>query len=187
MVAQVMFLSPLPRLRGLLQRCWGQLEHGLLPSFSRSQSPPWGPALALQAPAFLPQPINDTSESNEVPGLLDSILWMAAPKSRHTIEVNRLKVIIKFLNIDVCPECGNLKQKHVLCGYCYAKVKGETQQIRLEMRKKERGPFSAPSVETVVLYDGEKPTEKDEGKRIVEGARKRLSWFSKLILCSHCH
>lgn len=80
-------------------------------------------------------------------------------------------------NIDVCPECGNLKLKHVLCSYCYAKVKAETQQIRKEIGKKEGGPFNAPTVETVVLYDGEKPTEKDEGKRIIERARKRPSWF----------
>ncbi|KFQ59302.1 hypothetical protein N334_12951, partial [Pelecanus crispus] len=142
-----------------------------------------GPALAVQAPAFLPQPVNDISDSNEAPSLLDSILWMAAPKKRRTIEVNRCrrrnpnKLIKVKRNIDVCPECGNLKQKHVLCGYCYAKVKAETQLIRIEMQKKEGGPFNAPTVETVVLYDGEKPTEKDEGKRIIERARKRPSWF----------
>lgn len=80
-------------------------------------------------------------------------------------------------NIDVCPECGNLKQKHVLCGYCYAKVKAETHLIQMEIRKKEGGPFNAPAAETVVLYDGEKPAEKDAGKRIIERARKRPSWF----------
>lgn len=70
-----------------------------------------------------------------------------------------------------------MKLKHVLCGYCYAKVKAETQQIRREISKKEGGAFNAPTVESVVLYDGEKPTEKDEGKRIIERARKRPSWF----------
>ncbi|NXJ39750.1 RM32 protein, partial [Ciconia maguari] len=179
----VVVFSPLPRLRGLLQRCWRRLERGLLPGFSGGQSPPWGPALAVQAPAFLPQPVNDTNENNEAPSLLDSILWMAAPKKRRTIEVNRCrrrnpnKLIKVKRNIDVCPECGNLKQKHVLCGYCYAKVKAETRLIRMEIHKKEGGPFNAPTVETVVFYDGEKPTEKDEGKRIIERARKRPSWF----------
>ncbi|NXX01398.1 RM32 protein, partial [Larus smithsonianus] len=176
--ALVLIFPPLPRLRVLLQRCWGRL-----PGFFGGQSPPWGPALAVQGPAFLPEPVMDTTESNEVPSLLDSILWMAAPKKRRTIEVNRCrrrntnKLIKVKTNIDVCPECGNLKQKHVLCGYCYAKVKAETRLIRLEMHKKEGGPFNAPTVETVVLYDGEKPTEKDEGKRIIERARKRPSWF----------
>ncbi|NXT27743.1 RM32 protein, partial [Syrrhaptes paradoxus] len=181
--ALVMVFPPLPRLRGLLQRCWGRLERSLLLGFFGGQSPPWGPALAVQGPAFFPQAVNDTGESNEAPSLLDSILWMAAPKKRRTIEVNRCrrrnpnKLIKVKRNIDVCPECGNLKQKHVLCGYCYAKVKAETQLIRTEIRKKEGGPFNAPTVETVVLYDGEKPTEKDEGKRIIERARKRPSWF----------
>ncbi|KFZ67466.1 hypothetical protein N338_03148, partial [Podiceps cristatus] len=179
----VVVFDPLPRLRGLLQRCWGLLERGLLPGFSGGRSPPWGPALAVQGPAFLPQPVNDTGESNEAPSLLDSILWMAAPKKRRTIEVNRCrrrnpnKLIKVKRNIDVCPECGNLKQKHILCGYCYAKVKAESRLIRVEIHKKEGGPFNAPTVETVVLYEGEKPREEDEGKRTIERARKRPSWF----------
>ncbi|XP_009999846.1 PREDICTED: 39S ribosomal protein L32, mitochondrial, partial [Chaetura pelagica] len=144
---------------------------------------PPGPALAAQAPAFLPQPVGHTSDGAEGPSLLDGVVWMAAPKKRRTIEVNRCrrrdpsKLIKVKRNIDVCPECGNLKQKHVLCGHCYAKVKAETRLIRMEIGKKEGGPFNAPTVETLVLYDGEKPTEKDEGKRIIERARKRPSWF----------
>ncbi|XP_008919569.2 39S ribosomal protein L32, mitochondrial [Manacus vitellinus] len=184
MAVLVLVRSPLPRLRALLQRCWGRLERGLLPGGLGGQSPPWGPALAVQAPAVLPQAADDASErSAEAPGLLESILWMAVPKKRRTIEVNRCrrrhpsKLIEVKRNIDVCPECGNLKQKHILCGYCYAKVKAETHLIRMEMRKMEGGPFKAPTVETVVLYDGEKPSEKDEGKRIIERARKRPSWF----------
>ncbi|NWW73903.1 RM32 protein, partial [Climacteris rufus] len=180
----VVLRSPLPRLRALLQRCWGQLERGLWPGVLRGQSSPWGPALAVQGPALFPQGLNNASEgSAEAPSLLESILWMAAPKKRRTIEVNRCrrrnpsKLIELKRNIDVCPECGNLKQKHVLCGYCYAKVKAETRLIRMEIGKREGGPFNAPAVETVVLYDGEKPTEKDEGKRIIERARKRPSWF----------
>ncbi|NXX20640.1 RM32 protein, partial [Podargus strigoides] len=179
--ALIVVFSPLPRLRSLLQRCWGRLDRGLLPGVSGGQNPAWGPALAVQAPAFSPQPADDSSEA--WPSLLGSILWMAAPKSRRTIEVNRCrrrnpnKLIKVKRNIDVCPECGNLKQKHILCSYCYAKVKAETRLIRKEIRKKEGGPFNVPTVETVVLYDGEKPTEKDEGKRIIERARKRPSWF----------
>uniref|UniRef100_A0A8D2N641 Large ribosomal subunit protein bL32m n=1 Tax=Zonotrichia albicollis TaxID=44394 RepID=A0A8D2N641_ZONAL len=140
---------------------------------------PAGPALAVQGAALVPQGIGDA----EAPSLPESVVWMAAPKHRRTIEVNRCrrrnpnKLIEIKRNIDVCPECGNLKQKHVLCGYCYAKVKEETQLIRMEIKKKEGGPFNAPTVETVVLYEGEKPTEKDEGKRIIERARKRPSWF----------
>uniref|UniRef100_A0A8C5T0B2 Large ribosomal subunit protein bL32m n=1 Tax=Malurus cyaneus samueli TaxID=2593467 RepID=A0A8C5T0B2_9PASS len=185
MAALVMVVcSPLPRFRALLQRCWGRLDRGLWPGVFRDQCPAWEPALAVQGPALLPQGINDAGESStKAPSLLESILWMAAPKKRRTIEVNRCrrrhpnKLIEVKRNIDVCPECGNLKQKHVLCGYCYAKVKAETRLIRMEIHKKEEGPFNAPTVETVVLYEGEKPTEEDEGKRIIERARKRPSWF----------
>lgn len=42
MAALVLVFPPLPRLRGLLQRCWQRLEGGLLPGFSGGQSPPWG-------------------------------------------------------------------------------------------------------------------------------------------------
>ncbi|NXR30244.1 RM32 protein, partial [Zosterops hypoxanthus] len=175
----VLVHSPLPRLRALLQRCWGRLERGLGPGVFGGQSPPWGAALAVQGPAVVPQGIDAAGEGSA----LGSVVWMAAPKHRRTIEVNRCrrrhptKLIEIKRNIDVCPECGNLKQKHVLCGYCYAKVKEETRLIRKEIYKKEGGPLNAPAVETVVLYEGEKPTEKDEGKRIIERARKRPSWF----------
>uniref|UniRef100_A0A8C3QKR0 Large ribosomal subunit protein bL32m n=1 Tax=Cyanoderma ruficeps TaxID=181631 RepID=A0A8C3QKR0_9PASS len=184
MAVVVLVGSPLPRLRALLQRCWGRLERGLWPGVFGGQSPPWGPALAVQGPALVPQGINDAGESSAgALSLPESIVWMAAPKQRRTIEVNRCrrrhptKLIEIKRNVEVCPECGNLKQKHVLCGYCYAKVKEETRLIRMEIHKKEGGPFNAPDVETVVLYEGEKPTEKDEGKRIIERARKRPSWF----------
>ncbi|NXO83757.1 RM32 protein, partial [Sitta europaea] len=180
----VLLRSPLPRLRALLQRCWGWLDRGPWPGILGAQSPPWGPALAVQGPALLPRGTDDAGTGcAEVPSLLESVVWMAAPKQRRTIEVNRCrrrhpsKLIEVKRNIDVCPECGNLKQKHVLCGYCYAKVKEETRLIRMEIYRKEGGPLNASTVETVVLYEGEKPTEKDEGKRIIEIPRKRPSWF----------
>ncbi|XP_031455243.1 39S ribosomal protein L32, mitochondrial [Phasianus colchicus] len=176
----VVVLHSVPPIRVLLQRCWQRLELGRWPAVCGAQSPLWGLAPAVQSPACLPEP----AAGGEGPGFLGGVLWMAAPKKRRSIEVNRCrrrnpsKLIAVKRNIDVCPECGNLKLKHVLCGYCYAKVKAETQQIRKEIGKKEGGPFNAPTVETVVLYDGEKPSEKDEGKRIIERARKRPSWFS---------
>ncbi|XP_038244753.1 39S ribosomal protein L32, mitochondrial [Dermochelys coriacea] len=180
MAALVVFWSPA---RGLMQRCWGQLERSLRRGLP---GPPWAPALAVQAPATLPDPLEDIrEESNKAPNFLDSIFWMAAPKKRRTIEVNRCrrrnpsKLIKLKTNIDVCPKCGNLKQKHVLCGYCYKKIKMETGLIRIQIKEKEAGPFNAPTVETVVLYEGEKPTERDEGKRIIERNRKRPSWFTQ--------
>ncbi|XP_030407265.1 39S ribosomal protein L32, mitochondrial [Gopherus evgoodei] len=183
MAALVVFWSPARGVCGLIQRCWGQLERSLLRGLP---APPWAPALAVQAPATLPDSLEDIGEeSNKAPNFLDSIFWMAAPKKRRTIEVNRCrrrhpsKLIKLKTNIDVCPECGNLKQKHVLCGYCYKKIKMETGLIRIQIKEKEAGPFNAPTVETVVLYEGENPTERDEGKRIIERNRKRPSWFTQ--------
>lgn len=51
MAALVVVFSPLPRLRGLLQRCWGRLERGLLLGFSGGQSPPWGRYRPAPVPA----------------------------------------------------------------------------------------------------------------------------------------
>lgn len=142
-------------------------------------------ALAVQGPSILTDPAHGTSGNKEDSSFLDSIFWMAAPKNRRTIEVNRCrrrnswKLIKVKNNIDVCPECGHLKQKHVLCGYCYEKVRKETTQIRQQIWTQEGGPFKAPTVETVVLYTGEKPSERDQGKRIVERNMKRPSWFTQ--------
>ncbi|XP_074844181.1 large ribosomal subunit protein bL32m [Carettochelys insculpta] len=178
MAALVVFWSPA---RGFLRRCWGQLERSVLRGLP---GPPWAPALAVQSPALEPTE-NIGEESNKAPNFLDSIFWMAAPKKRRTIEVNRCrrrhpnKLIKIKTNIDVCPECGNLKQKHVLCAYCYKKIQVETSLIRMQIKEKEAGPFNASTVETVVLYEGDKPTEKDEGKRIIERNRKRPSWFTR--------
>ncbi|KAM4687600.1 large ribosomal subunit protein bL32m [Discoglossus pictus] len=142
------------------------------------------PALAVQAPSpSCPQQL-DSEDTDSAPSFLDSIFWMAAPKTRRTIEVNRCRRrhpdrLIKVKNnIDVCPGCGHLKLKHVLCSFCYEKVRHETQLIRKEIGAMEGGPFRAPSVETVVLYEGEKPRPEDENKRIIERSRNRPSWFS---------
>ncbi|XP_068092470.1 large ribosomal subunit protein bL32m isoform X2 [Hyperolius riggenbachi] len=141
------------------------------------------PALAIQTPVTIPE-ASDDERSDNVPSFLDSIFWMAAPKSRRTIEVNRCrrrnpnKLIKVKNNIDMCPECGHLKLKHWLCGFCYEKVRHETHLIRQEIKAKEGGPFNSPTVETVFLYENEKPHAEDEGKRIVEQKRKRPSWFT---------
>ncbi|XP_019524526.1 PREDICTED: 39S ribosomal protein L32, mitochondrial [Hipposideros armiger] len=170
---------------GLLRNCWERLRRKLQQSRPGFPSLPWGPALAVQGPATFTEPATDTNGSKENSSLLDSIFWMAAPKNRRSIEVNRcrrrnIQKLIKVKNnIDVCPECGHLKQKHVLCGYCYEKVCKETAEIRRQIGKTEGGPFKAPSVETVVLYAGETPSEQDQGKRIIEQARKRPSWFTQ--------
>uniref|UniRef100_A0A8C5K882 Large ribosomal subunit protein bL32m n=1 Tax=Jaculus jaculus TaxID=51337 RepID=A0A8C5K882_JACJA len=142
------------------------------------------PALAIQGTPIFTELANDTT-GDDSSSLLDNVFWMAAPKNRRTIEVNRCrrrnsqKLVKVKNNIDVCPQCGHLKQKHVLCGYCYEKVQQETKEVRKQIWKQEGGPFKAPPLETVVLYTGETPSEQDQDKRIVERDRKRPSWFTQ--------
>ena len=87
----VLLVPPLPVARGLLWNCWKQLQQKLLQSRPGFPSPPLGPALAVQGPAIFSEPTNDTSGSTETSSLLDSIFWMAAPKNRRSIEVNRCR------------------------------------------------------------------------------------------------
>ncbi|XP_003407331.1 large ribosomal subunit protein bL32m [Loxodonta africana] len=181
----VLVLPPWPSARGLLRNCLERLQRNLPQSRLGFPSLPSGPALAVQGPAIVGEQADDTSGSKEISSLLDGIFWMAAPKNRRSIEVNRCrrrnpqKLIKVKHNIDVCPECGHLKQKHVLCGYCYEKVRKETAEIRRQIGKAEGGPFKAPTTETMVLYAGETPAEQDQGKRIIERDRKRPSWFTQ--------
>nr|XP_020035017.1 39S ribosomal protein L32, mitochondrial [Castor canadensis] len=171
--------------RGLLRNCWELLQRKLRQSWSGFPSPPWAPALAVQGPAIFTDLANDISGRKENSSISDSIFWMAAPKNRRSIEVNRCrrrnpqKLIKVKNNIDTCPECGHLKLKHVLCGYCYEKVRKETTEIRRQIWKQEGGHFKVPTVETMVLYTGERPSEQDQGKRIIERDSKRPSWFTQ--------
>ncbi|XP_062393733.1 39S ribosomal protein L32, mitochondrial [Sardina pilchardus] len=141
----------------------------------------FAPALAVHGPAVLPQPAED---GEPAPSFLDSIFWMAVPKKRRSIEINRTrrrapqKLIRVKSNIEPCLECGHLKQTYALCGYCYAKVRIETGQIRKQIHAMEGKPLNTPAVETVIVYDGETPREYDKDKRVVERPRKRPSWFS---------
>ncbi|XP_017265343.1 39S ribosomal protein L32, mitochondrial [Kryptolebias marmoratus] len=175
-----------------LRRSLSRIESRLLQAAGLDPTQP-APALAVSGSSLLPridqehqleEEQNQEQNQEQNPGLLDSILWMAVPKKRRTIEVNRTrrrsenKLIKVKLNIEPCPECGHLKQKHILCGFCYAKVCKETGLIREKIREMEGGPLRAPAVETVVLYEGEMPREQDKDKRIVERARKRPSWFN---------
>ncbi|KAM4027541.1 large ribosomal subunit protein bL32m [Anomaloglossus baeobatrachus] len=174
--------APVAGVVRLLVRWSLQAEQSLLRALGVQ---PFHPALAVQAPLSCPPEKFDEDASDNGPSFLDSIFWMAAPKSRRTIEVNRCrrrnpnKLVKEKNNIDTCPQCGHLKLKHVLCGFCYEKVRHETHLIRKEIEAVEGGPFKAPTVETILLYEGEKPHPGDEGKRIIEQKRKRPSWFPK--------
>ncbi|XP_042187793.1 39S ribosomal protein L32, mitochondrial [Callorhinchus milii] len=168
----------LPLLLGRLARSWAALLQAL------GQPPALAPALAVHAPVALPHnESHDDGETNS-PSFLDSIFWMAAPKKRRTIEVNRCrrrnpnKLEKVKNNIEVCQECGHLKLKHVLCSFCYQKVQRETSLIRAQIQAQEGRPHNAPAVETVVLYEGEKMTD-TENQRVIERNRKRPLWFTQ--------
>ncbi|XP_036981586.2 39S ribosomal protein L32, mitochondrial [Artibeus jamaicensis] len=185
LAAMLVLVAPQRPMAPLLRNWWELLQRKFLETRPGLPSPPWGPALAVQGSNIFIEPANNTNGSKEISSLLDSIFWMAAPKNRRSIEVNRCrrrnpqKLIKVKNNIDVCPECGHLKQKHVLCGCCYEKVCKETAEIRRQIGKQEGGPFKAPTVESMVLYIGETPSEQDQGKRIIEQDRKRPSWFTQ--------
>ena len=54
------------------------------------------PALAVNGPSLLPQlnreeELEEQQSLEQPPGVLDGILWMAVPKKRRTIEVNRTR------------------------------------------------------------------------------------------------
>ncbi|XP_067912550.1 39S ribosomal protein L32, mitochondrial [Heterodontus francisci] len=163
---------------------WSALERGLLQAFGFQQR--LAPALAIQAPVVLPQSEAEAYDNGQSdnPSFLDSIFWMAVPKKRRTIEVNRcrrrdVRKLEKVKNnIEVCQDCGHLKLKHVLCAFCYQKVTHEAALVRAQIQAQEGRPLNTPAIETVVLYKGEKATEVDEGKRIIERNRKRPSWFT---------
>ncbi|XP_065154782.1 large ribosomal subunit protein bL32m [Paramisgurnus dabryanus] len=163
--------------RSSLQR----LELSLAQSMGFDRS--LGPALAVNGPSIFPITHNNGDEESSEPSLLDSIFWMAAPKKRRTIEVNRCrrrnpnKLIEVKNNIEPCHECGNMKLKHVLCGFCYEKVRKETGMIRKQISIMEGGPLNTPAVDSVVLYENETPSEADKSKRIIERSRKRPYWF----------
>ncbi|XP_032873066.1 39S ribosomal protein L32, mitochondrial [Amblyraja radiata] len=167
-----------------LSSSWAAVETAVLQALGLQR--PIAPVLALQAPACFPQcdPESCENDQSDSPSFLDNIFLMAAPKKRRTIEVNRcrrrdVRKLEKVKNnIEVCQICGHLKLKHVLCAHCYQKVVHETAVVRAQIQEQEGRPLNAPAVETVVLYQGEKATEADKGKRIIERNRKRPSWFT---------
>ncbi|XP_070280841.1 large ribosomal subunit protein bL32m isoform X2 [Myotis yumanensis] len=87
----VLVVPPWPAARALLRSCWQRLQWKLQQIRPGFPSPPWEPALAVQGPAILTESANDTNGSKEISSLLDSIFWMAAPKKRRSIEVNRCR------------------------------------------------------------------------------------------------
>ncbi|XP_064194357.1 39S ribosomal protein L32, mitochondrial [Anguilla rostrata] len=175
-------MSSLSGLVCFLRRSWLRLEWTIMQTvgFDRQMAP-----ALVQGPGLLPLPLPENEhQQHQEHSFLDNIFWMAAPKKRRTIEVNRCRrrnpnnLIEVKTNIVPCPECGHLKMKHMLCGFCYEKVRRETAVIRRQIQAMEGGPLKTPAVPRVVVYQGETPQEGDEGKQIIERNRKRPSWFT---------
>ncbi|XP_043575156.1 39S ribosomal protein L32, mitochondrial [Chiloscyllium plagiosum] len=167
-----------------LRMSWSTFECALLQAFGLQRR--LVPALVIEAPVNFPHSEAEShdGDQSESPSFLDSIFWMAAPKKRRTIEVNRcrrrdIRKLEKVKNnIEVCQVCGRLKLKHVLCAFCYQKVVHETALIRAQIQAQEGRPHNTPPVESIILYAGEKAAEADVGKRIIERNRKRPAWFT---------
>nr|XP_019570760.1 PREDICTED: 39S ribosomal protein L32, mitochondrial isoform X2 [Rhinolophus sinicus] len=87
----LLVFPPWPTAPGLLRNCWERLRRKMQQSRPGFPCLPWGPALAVQGPATITEPANDNNGSKEISSLLDSIFWMAAPKNRRSIEVNRCR------------------------------------------------------------------------------------------------
>ncbi|XP_036115488.1 39S ribosomal protein L32, mitochondrial-like [Molossus molossus] len=112
----------------------GQMAAGL-----RKHQPSVGTSIRGPRSGYITESTN-TNASTEISSLLDEV-----PKHRHSTGVNQWKrrnpqkLIQRKNNIDACPECGHVKQKHVLCGYCYENVCKETAESRRQIGKREGG------------------------------------------------
>lgn len=69
------------------------------------------------------------------------VVLFAAPKKRTSHSRKRKRMTSKWLknivNYTICPECGNARRLHVLCGYCLRKTLVETAQIRRQRDQSE--------------------------------------------------
>jgi large subunit ribosomal protein L32 len=82
-----------------------------------------------------------------------------------------------------CDTCGNHHEHFTICGYCYAIVKKETEELQKKVR--ETLLLSPVREEIELVYANEKETMNEKefmGKRIVEIDRERPAWFAKNLL-----
>ncbi|XP_002740678.1 large ribosomal subunit protein bL32m-like [Saccoglossus kowalevskii] len=147
--------------------------------------PPVAPALAFHQPSI---DVGSDSSSFDIKSIFDGFLW-AAPKSRRSLERRRTrrrateKRLKSKPDIVACEVCGQPKLLYHLCGNCLEKVKAETEAVREKLGKE--WSWNTPQTETIVLYEGEKVSEQDKDKHIVEVPRKRPSWFTKDLYTEH--
>nr|XP_015213326.1 PREDICTED: 39S ribosomal protein L32, mitochondrial [Lepisosteus oculatus] len=84
--------------------------------FDRNLAPAW----AVEAPCLLPEPQSPLGQAEDS-GFRDSVFWMAAPKKRRTIEVNRCRrrnpanlIPVKVLAFASVPDVNDMQAPVVL-------------------------------------------------------------------------
>jgi len=141
-------------------------------------------------------------EEEEGVGKWSGFLW-AAPKKRtsimkrirrkfgHTDWMSTSKILKPKTNLRICDTCGHHHEAFHLCGFCYERIKKETELIRKEAEVQfGHGPEDKG---IVVLYECDKTapttgiTTTDPGKRnmksiIVEIPKLKPAWFSANLL-----
>ncbi|KAL2735371.1 hypothetical protein V1478_003011 [Vespula squamosa] len=121
----------------------------------------------------------------------DGFLW-GVPTARRTIEkrMNRRfgypkynwKPPVPKTNLLMCPNCGSHHEAGLLCGYCYEKVKIETQEMQDAIQ--EKLGLSPVEEDVIVIYEGEndKTEEFWKNQKVIEMPKKRPEWFHKNLL-----
>ena len=82
----------------------------------------------------LPNTPSCTLEANGLKSIWDNILLWAVPKKRTSHSKKRMRMTHKYLkpktNYKTCPQCGNLKLPHMLCGHCFKETMKYTAEFR---------------------------------------------------------
>lgn len=124
------------------------------------------PALAVSGPGFLSEPRNEEEVEEQPSGFLDSILWMAVPKKRRTIEVNRtrrrakeklIKILVQLLRFFVLGTITRLdnitvhqQQSVVFCCHFFSPTLSHVQSAAISNR-------NTSCVASVMLRFSKKP------------------------------
>ncbi|XP_015588462.1 39S ribosomal protein L32, mitochondrial isoform X2 [Cephus cinctus] len=169
-----------------------KLDHAINLLFGRGFPPEALCALPISGSSNLVQLSHKPGELSIKDILGDGFLW-AVPKSRRTVE-KRLKrkfgvpkynwkPLVPKTNILMCTNCGHNYEAGNLCGYCYARVKQETNNLQKIIRSQLK--LKPVEQEVVVLYEGEKEKKSAEfwkNQRVVEVPKKRPQWFHQNLM-----
>ena len=101
----------------------------------------------------LPNTPSCALEANGLKSIWDSILLWAVPKKRTSHSKKRMRMTHKYLkpknNYKTCPQCGNLKLPHMLCGHCFR----ETMKSTAEFRRQKLEEKVLGKLDTVEEHD----------------------------------